>query len=170
MSSWIFINLLEYNCVISSIITYVLYIYLYVWNPYFNNSSSIYTSNSPNILITSTCSDNIWICGSRKSILTSPSRYNRIDEEYVWLELANRERFAKLPEGVGSAWNDPEVRAAELEPSANRPYDEFTRMFVINKTMEPGTNLNMYVGFDNNKNLTRCEYEAIAKATSVMSF
>jgi hypothetical protein len=86
----------------------------------------------------------------------------RLDEEYEWLHFfGNPGTYSKVPAGVSTAYDDPEVRAAEYEPEFDSPYNDgyFT---IIDKTLEPGAPVEMCVAYDNNENLTRCEYTAAA--------
>ena len=92
----------------------------------------------------------------------------RLFEEYEWLQFTveyccNAAKYSKLPDGVAAAWDDPEVRAQEFEPLRAIDNDYDGGMFtVINRTIEPGTPVEMCVSYDNNENLTRCEDTAVA--------
>jgi hypothetical protein len=98
-----------------------------------------------------------------------PQQYNnvtftiedyRLAKNYKWIEI-NNEKYAQLPPGVSEAWNDPVVRAAEYEPEFAVPYDG-GYFVIINDTLEPGSPVEMCVSYDNNENMTRCEYTAVA--------
>ena len=85
-----------------------------------------------------------------------------MSEKYEWLDFpSDLGEYAKLPAGVATAWDDPEIRAAEYEPDHRPPYDsgDFN---LIETTLDPGNHVGMCVSDDNNKNLTRCEYNAVA--------
>lgn len=93
----------------------------------------------------------------------------RLHEEYKWIQFNRNyeigagvsQTFSQRPDGVGTAYDDPVVNAEEYEPQYPSPYDNgfFT---IINKTLEPGTPLTMCVSYNNNDNMTRCEYTAVA--------
>lgn len=111
------------------------------------------------------------------AVADPPTTYNnvtytiedqRLSEEYEWLQFTvdyccNAAEYAKLPDGVAEALDDPVVRAYNPEPLRAIDTDYDGGMFtVINRTIEPGIFVVMCVSYDNNKNLTRCEDTAVA--------
>jgi hypothetical protein len=89
----------------------------------------------------------------------------RLFEEYEWLQFNEyfccNAKSTILPDGVGTAWDDPEVRAQEFDPrqALDDEYDGGL-LTVINRTLEPGTPVEMCVSYD--ANLTHCEHTAVA--------
>ena len=73
--------------------------------------------------------------------------------EYIWKEI-DGEIYSQLP-GTRNAMDDPEIAYNEPEASMTGPANSAT-LFIIGKTLEPGTPLTMCVN-DN------CEEEAVSK-------
>lgn len=72
--------------------------------------------------------------------------------------------YAKLPDGVAEAWDEREVRVHDPDPRRILDPDYGSGWFtVINRTLEPGTPVEMCVSYNNNENTTRCEDTAVAQ-------
>ena len=87
------------------------------------------------------------------SNITYSARNTLTGEDYIWKEI-DGETYYQLP-GARNAAGDPEIEYNEPEPSTLGPWNA-ARLFIIDKTLEPGTPLDMCVN-DN------CEEEAVNK-------
>jgi hypothetical protein len=89
--------------------------------------------------------------------LTYSARNQLTDDKYEWIELDGK--IISRLEGARDASLDPEV--VDLEPASCCGYGTYA-LFVIDRTLEPGTPLTMCVSYDN---IEKCEQESIAKGT-----
>ena len=84
---------------------------------------------------------------------TFSARNTLTGDEYIWKEIGD-ETYSELA-GACDAAGDPEIEYNEPEPTTTGPFNS-ARLFIIDKTLEPGTPLDMCVN-DN------CEEEAVGK-------
>ena len=79
-------------------------------------------------------------------------------DEYKWLEFRHGETYSQL-EGARDALHDPQIEYDEPEVYPSNQ-DGNAALFIIDRTLKPGTPLTMCVSYNNNE---ICEFQAVAK-------